>query len=376
MPMTEKSCVLSVVANICVCVLVSVVNNKRANSLQAGTIKKLEQLVATEVESQVESTVADLLICLGQEGEKVERLRATLEDVYGVNTSTLLAGIEDDEDICGPARKSVVLDIQYRVQDQERKGGHETSTTIATTSNRVQDASECLRGQDEATVRSAAKVMAWPDDRRALAFEAIAAASTAAPIPPPLFDAALECTHEKKHTEPRDLRKTIDAKKKAGAEKKDSTANVSAAALPSVNINNMGYDVKVHDQRKKKNDRVNRRRGWGAARSLSFQNNDEFQFGHTNALFEDADEEDARKRHMSHGPAKEKKRGEEKRRALQEVNANVCDEKHTREEQKKSKNDAKRRSRRQNRGQRSQANTINTRRSGLIIFDRTAVSAL
>ena len=374
--MTEKSCVLSVVANICVCVLVSVVNNKRANSLQAGTIKKLEQLVATEVESQVESTVADLLICLGQEGEKVERLRATLEDVYGVNTSTLLAGIEDDEDICGPARKSVVLDIQYRVQDQERKGGHETSTTIATTSNRVQDASECLRGQDEATVRSAAKVMAWPDDRRALAFEAIAAASTAAPIPPPLFDAALECTHEKKHTEPRDLRKTIDAKKKAGAEKKDSTANVSAAALPSVNINNMGYDVKVHDQRKKKNDRVNRRRGWGAARSLSFQNNDECQFGHTNALFEDADEEDARKRHMSHGPAKEKKRGEEKRRALQEVNANVCDEKHTREEQKKSKNDAKRRSRRQNRGQRSQANTINTRRSGLIIFDRTAVSAL
>lgn len=358
------------------CVLVSVVNNKRANSLQAGTIKKLEQLVATEVESQVESTVADLLICLGQEGEKVERLRATLEDVYGVNTSTLLAGIEDDEDICGPARKSVVLDIQYRVQDQERNGGHETSTTIATTSNRVQDASECLRGQDEATVRSAAKVMAWPDDRRALAFKAIAAASTAAPIPPPLFDAALECTHEKKHTEPRDLRKTIDAKKKAGAEKKDSTANVSAPALPSVNINNMGYDVKVHDQRKKKNDRVNRRRGWGAARSLSFQNNDEFQFGHTNALFEDADEVDARKRHMSHGPVKEKKRGEEKRRALQEVNANVCDEKHTREEQKKSKNDAKRRSRRQNRGQRSQANTINTRRSGLIIFDRTAVSAL
>ena len=374
--MTEKSCVLSVVANMCVCVLVSVVNNKRANSLQAGTIKKLEQLVATEVESQVESTVADLLICLGQEGEKVERLRATLEDVYGVNTSTLLAGIEDDEDICGPARKSVVLDIQYRVQDQERNGGHETSTTIATTSNRVQDASECLRGQDEATVRSAAKVMAWPDDRRALAFKAIAAASTAAPIPPPLFDAALECTHEKKHTEPRDLRKTIDAKKKAGAEKKDSTANVSAPALPSVNINNMGYDVKVHDQRKKKNDRVNRRRGWGAARSLSFQNNDEFQFGHTNALFEDADEVDARKRHMSHGPVKEKKRGEEKRRALQEVNANVCDEKHTREEQKKSKNDAKRRSRRQNRGQRSQANTINTRRSGLIIFDRTAVSAL
>ena len=57
----------------------------------------------------------DMFICLGQEGEKVERLKKALE-ARGVDAHALLADLEDDgEGTLG--EKNVVCDIAYRVVD-------------------------------------------------------------------------------------------------------------------------------------------------------------------------------------------------------------------------------------------------------------------
>ena len=61
----------------------------------------MAEAAEAETAAEAEDGLADLLVCLGVEEQKVERLRAKLEEL-GVDVDSLLEGVGADEPGDGP----------------------------------------------------------------------------------------------------------------------------------------------------------------------------------------------------------------------------------------------------------------------------------
>ena len=77
-------------------------------------MERLKEVFREHAEAHANEMMQDMFVCLGQEGEKVARLRGALES-RGVDTRALLADLDEEEDSAFGERKSIVCDINYRV---------------------------------------------------------------------------------------------------------------------------------------------------------------------------------------------------------------------------------------------------------------------